>query len=142
MSQLATLLKNHETRLGVFYPKKYIIATFPSYQEALRAHDELRHAGFQEEEIRAVPGSDILEFFEEVREHTGIWGDFMTQLSRFIGTEAAFQDNDRQLARRGAGFVAVYCENEHEADRIRALMLPFKPMAMQWYLDAAIRSLI
>ena len=142
MSQLASLLKDSDTRLGVFYPKKYIIATFPSYGDAVAAHDALRHAGFAEQEIRAVPGSDVLDFFEEVREHTGIWGDFMTQLSRFIGTEAAFADNDIRLARRGAGFVAVYCGDETEAQRIRDLMIPFQPMGIQWYLNSGIRSLV
>ncbi len=142
MSQLATLFKESDTRLGVFYPKKYIIATFPSFGAALKAHDALMRAGFKEEELRAVPGSEVLEFFEEVREHTGIWGDFMTQLSRFIGTEAAFVDNDVELAQRGAGFVAVYCEDEPESRRIHDLMLPFEPLAMQWYLSGAIRSLV
>ena len=142
MSQLATLLKDSDTRFGVFYPKKYIIATFPSYGDALAAHDALKHTGFSEEEIRAVPGSDVLEFFKEVREHTGIWGDLMTQLSRFFGTEAAFADNDVQFARSGAGFVAVHCEKEAEARRIHDLMAPFRPLSMQWYLNSAIRSLV
>jgi hypothetical protein len=90
MSELGTLIKAPETSLGVFYPKDYVIATFRSYENAASANDALRRAGFTEDESRAAPGSDLLNYFEELHEHSGVWGILMTELSRLIGTEAAF----------------------------------------------------
>ncbi len=102
----------------------------------------LRRAGFTENESRAVPGSDLLDYFTEMHQHSGMWGSVMTELSRLIGTEAAFEDNDARQARQGAGFVAVHCSTEAEAQRIHCIVKPFDPIAMQWYWSGAIRSLI
>ena len=142
MSELATLFKEPETSLGVFYPKNYVIATFPSFEAALAANKALHHAGLSESEALAVPGSDLLEYFNEIHARNGPVGGLMTELSRFIGTEAAFEDNDVKYAHRGAAFLAVHCTTEAESDRIRDLVKPFEPIAMQWYWSGAIRSLI
>ena len=92
-----------------------------------------------------VPGSsDLLDYFDEIHEHSGVWGSLMTELSRLIGTEAAFEDKDARQARHGAGFVGkvAHCSTEVEAERIRKIVQPFEPLAMQWYWSGAIRSLI
>jgi hypothetical protein len=107
----------------------------------------LRHAGFSEagfgeNDSKAVTGSDLLEYFDEIHEQTGVWGSLMTELSRLIGTEAVFADNDRKQARHGAGFLAVHCSTEAKAEKIRKILQPFEPVCMQWYWAGAIRSLI
>jgi hypothetical protein len=142
MSELGTLFKTPDTSLGVFYQTNYVIATFRSLEVAASANEALRRMGFTEDESRAVPGSDLLDYFDEIHEHSGVWGILMTELSRLIGTEAAFEDNDTRLARRGAGFVAVHGSTEAQAERIRKIVKPFDPIAMQWYWPGAIRSLI
>jgi len=142
MSELATLFREPETSLGVFYPKHYVIATFPSFDAAKSANQALSHVGFDETESRAVPGSDLLDYFDELHAQTGFLGDLMTEFSRLIGTEASFADKDVRQARRGAGFVAAHCATEAEAERIRDIILPYDPVAVQWYRAGAIRSLI
>src|SRR5262249_19776788 len=142
MSQLLTLFKDSETRLGVFYPKDYVVATFWSFDKAKAAFQSLRHAGVKEYEAMAAPGSDVLDYFNELRAETGIWGNLMTELSRLIGTEAKFLDEDAKAARRGAGFLVVHCTNEADAERIRKLLTPHDPLAMQWYRAGAIRCLV
>ena len=89
-----------------------------------------------------MPSSDLLKYFEEIHLWTGLLGDLMTEFSRLIGTEAAFADNDARQARKGSGFVVSHCATEPEAERIRDLIKPFKPIAMEWYWTGAIRSLI
>src|SRR5579871_831263 len=142
MSELGTLFKAPESSMGVFYPKNYVIATFRSFETAACANEALRRAGFSEDESRAVPGSDLLDYFDEIHERSGVWGTVMTELSRLIGTEAAFEDKDTRQARHGAGFVAVHSSTEAEAERISKIVKPFDPIAMQWYWSGAIRSLI
>ena len=141
-NELSTLFKGSETWLGVFYPKKHIIATFPSLEVAISARYILRTAGFRSDEVRAVSGEEMLDFFRGLRMRTGLLGNLMTAFSRLIGTEAIFFDRDVWEARHGAGFLAVPCVSELEADRIRELLAPFDPSAMQWYRTGAVWSLV
>jgi hypothetical protein len=141
-NQLATLFKGSETWLGVFYPRKYIIATFPSFETAVLGKQSLQTAGVRSDEIRAVSGGEMLHFFHEMQVRTGLLGDLMTEFSRFIGTEASFFDRDVWEARHGAGFLAVHCSTEKEADYIRQRLTPLSPVSMQWYRIGAVRSLI
>ncbi|HEY7338240.1 MAG TPA: hypothetical protein VH639_25355 [Bryobacteraceae bacterium] len=142
MNELETLFQKRETRLGVFYPTDYIVASFHSFEAANSAFDALRHAGFKEEDARAVPGSDVLDYLDELKEETGFWGRMMTEFSRVIDTEASFLDYDVQQAKRGAGFLVVRCLSEDDAARIRGLVLPSRPLAMQWYTAGAVQSMV
>ena len=128
--------------MGVFYPKRYIIATLPSFDAAISARQALRDTGFRPHEIRAISGGAMLHFFSELRVRTGLLGDLMTEFSRFIGTEASFFDRDVWEARHGAGFLAVHCSTEEEADHIVGLLTPLHPSAMQWYRMGAVWSLV
>ena len=142
MNLLSTLFKGSETCLGVFYPKQYIIATFASFESATLAERALRSTGFRPDELRAVSGGEMLHFFHELQVRTGLLGGLMTELSRFIGTEASFFDRDVWEARHGAGFLAVHCSTEEEADHIGGLLTPLHPSAMQWYRMGAVWSLV
>ncbi len=139
---LSAFFKESDTSLGLFYPRHYILATFSSFEAAKQAYLELRKAGFDDDEVIPVSGSDALDFFEEFRDHAGIWGHLMIEFSRFIDTEAMFLDKDIRRARRGAGFLAVHCKSERQAQRIREISAPLAPLAMDWYLPAAIQSLV
>jgi hypothetical protein len=138
----ATPFKGPETSFGVFYPKKYVIATFPSLENAISARCKLRTVGFRSDEVRAVSGEEMLDFFHELRVRTGLLGELMTKFSRLLGTEAVFFDRDVWEAQHGAGFLTVPCLTEQEADRIRKLLTPLHPSAMQWYRVGAVWSLV
>jgi hypothetical protein len=140
MNELATFFQEPSETLGVFYPKHYVIATFPSFEMAGKASHALRSEGFYQS--LAVPGTDALEFFEDLRAQHGLWGEVMTEFSRFIDTEATLMDKDIQRARRGAGFVAVHSQNELETKRVRDIIEPFEPISVHWYLPTGIQSMV
>jgi hypothetical protein len=142
MDQLSTLFDGSETWLGVFYPRKHIITTFPSFEIAISAKHALRATGFRRGELRAVSGGEMLRFLRELRARTGFLGDLMTEFSRLIGTEAIFLDRDIWEAKHGAGFLAVRCSTERVAEHIRERVRPLHPTAMQWYRTRAVWSLI
>lgn len=152
MGDFSTFFKESDISVGVFYPKHYIIATFPKYTAAKNACQALRNAGFREDEAMVGTGRDFLEFFKHFREDAGLWGSMMRPVSRFFGTEASFADRDVQNAEDGAGFVAVHSLTDQETARIQELMAPtestgqldpaFAPSSMEWYLPSGIRSLI
>jgi hypothetical protein len=142
MTELSMLFKGSETWWGIFYPKKYIIATFPSFATAMTASRALQAVGFGADEVRAVSSSEMLRFFIELRMRTGLLGYLMSRLSRFIGTEASFVERDIREAQHGAGFLAVHCSVDREAHHLCKLLLPLHPVAMQWYRIGSVESLV
>jgi hypothetical protein len=142
MTTLTNFFKESDSNLGVFYPKHYIIATFSTFDNTRAAAQELRKAGFSENEVLAIPGAEVLKYFEEFHANSGLWAGVMTMLSRAFGTEQLFADNDVQRARAGDGFLAVYSAEEPTTARVRAILEPFEPRAMHWYQAGGIQSLI
>jgi len=142
MTALTGFFKDSESSLGVFYPKHYIIATFETFASTSEAALQLRKAGFHENDVLAIPGSEILDFFVEFRSHAGLWTGVMTVLSRSFGTEQVFMDNDIANARTGAGFLAVRSMEESDSAKIRALLVPFQPIAMHWYREYGVECMV
>ena len=142
MTTLTNFFKESDSNLGVFYPKHYIIATFSTYEKTKEAAQALRKAGYSDREVLALPGDEVLQYFEEFRANSGVWAGVMTMLSRAFGTEQVFVDNDVERARAGEGFLAVHSPDEPNAQRVRALLEPFEPRAMHWYESGGIQSLV
>lgn len=142
MTTLTSFFKESDSSLGVFYPTHYIIATFLTFEKAQEAAQALRRAGYAQDEILAIPGEEVLTFFEDFRAHSGLWAGAMTMLSRAFGTEQVFADHDVENARAGAGFLAVHSKEQAETNRIRALLEPFGPRAMHWYESGGVEALI
>jgi hypothetical protein len=141
-SNLWGFFSGSDISFGVFYPKRHIMAVFPSFGVAKEAEAALRDAGFHEQEILAISGEEMLKFLEELRLYAGVWGELMARLSRAFGTEEVFVDNDIRKAHEGAAFLAIYSPAATESDHIRQALEPFRPIAMQRYLASGIQSLI
>src|SRR5205085_319348 len=103
-SQLWEFFSGSDLSFGVFYPKRHIMAVFPSFQVAKEAEGLLRDAGFSDQEVLAVPPEEMLLFLNELRIHAGLWGALMAPISHVFGTEETFVHKDIQLAQGGAGF--------------------------------------
>ena len=138
MSQLATFFKGSDTELGVFYPTHYILATFRTLDLAKEAALKLRNAGFDREEYMAVPGRDFVQLIEEEKT---VGGMIMTELSRFIDTEANYSDRDKRDAEHGAGILAVYCPDEHSKNLAWSQIAPVGPIRARYYLTGAVEHL-
>ena len=141
-SRLWDFFNSTDVALGVFYPKKHIIATFPSYDQAVAACAALYSHGFSTKEAVAASGEEMLLFLAEFEHQHGLWGKVMARISQFFGTEEVFVTQDTKEALHGAGFLAIYCPSERECDRAREIIEPFGPVAMQRYLTGGIQSLI
>ncbi len=142
MGDFSTFFKESDTSLGIFYPRHYVIATFPKYSEGKNAYQSVRNAGFQEDETMLATAAEVLAFFKHFREDAGLWGIVMRPISRFFATEAIYADRDIQHAFEGSGFLAVHSRTEQATRKITELIKPFAPSSMEWYLAGGIRSLI
>jgi hypothetical protein len=143
MTELAAFFEESQASVGtVFYPKDFIFGAFPSYAAAQRAYQTLANAGVPPEEMLTATGPEVLRFFKEHKAKEGIWGNFIREASRFIDTEARFEDEDIQHARQGAGFLTVHCLTEEDAMRIGDLLRPLAPKSMEWYRTSGVQSLV
>ena len=65
----------------------------------------------------------------------------MSELSRLLGTEATYADHDLQMARKGAGFLAVLCHDEHTKDRVWTRLESTQPLVARYYTLSGIEHL-
>ncbi len=132
-TRLSTFFKGADTEFGIFYPKHYLLAIFPNLAEADRAKQELNRAGRTDEDAISAPGEEVVRFAEGHLVKDGLWGVLMTELSRVLGTEASYADEDLAAAKRGAAFVAVYCPTEKLKTEAWEVLKPRNPLVARYY---------
>lgn len=142
MGDLSTFFKTSEASLGVFHPRDYTIATFPTLAAAKGAYDALLHIGIADDEVLLATGPEMLKYLQDFRDGEGLWGDLMRPLSRFIGTEANNSDLNIVQAKEGSAFVAILCSTEERAMQCMSTIKAFGPKVADWYLWGGVRSLI
>ena len=141
-SALRKFFNVSDTSFGIFYPKRFIVASLPSFDSARGAERALRDAGFTADEVVAATGVEMLRFFEELRFRAGLWSGLMEALSRALGTEATFVVQDSEQARAGAAFLAIYDPQEAETEHICKLVAPWRPISMRRYATGSIETFI
>jgi len=142
MSKLAEFFQGSDTHLGVFYPKHYLLAVFPSLREAQEAARRLLLAGRPSADVIAVPGEDVVELMEEHHKKDGLWGLLMTEVSRMIDTEAVYADEDLKIAKEGAAFLAVRCSSETAKSRVWSKLQSAHPLIARYYGSTGIEHLV
>jgi hypothetical protein len=141
MSRLLTFFKGADTQLGVFYPKHYLLAIFPTLAAADGAKADLNRAGQGDDDIVSVSGDEVVQFAEDHLIKDGVWGVLMTEVSRLLGTEALYADEDLAMARNGAAFVAVHCPTEEVKTHMWKLLEHLHPLVARYYGVAGIEHL-
>ncbi len=142
MSRLTTFFRGADTAFGVFFPKHHGLAVFPNFADANGAKAELHLAGYGVEgDVIAATGEEVVQFADEHLHKDGLWGLLMTELSRTIGTEAAYADNDLAAAKRGEAFVAVRCPTEKARSEAWRVLEPRRPLVARYYFSGGIEHM-
>jgi hypothetical protein len=141
MSRLTAFFPSADNMFGVFYPKHHLLAVYPDEAAARAAGEKLREAGWDAESLLTASGEDVLQFAEEHLEKGGLTGLLMAELSRVIGTEAAYAEDDLRAAREGAGFLAAHCPTTEAKDRAWRVLATTAPVAARHYSGQAIELL-
>jgi hypothetical protein len=132
MSELADFFRTTDTHMGlVFYPTHFIFAAFPSLELARNARDRVIECGWAENQVHVASDTEVLEFFKEFRGEESLWSKFV-RASGLI-EEIRFCELDIERARTGAGFVAVQCRTEKDAQLIKREMGRFSVIGTRWY---------
>lgn len=138
---VAEFFHGEDVSFGIFYPKKHVVAVFPSYEKAQAAYKVLSAEGFRMWEFIAVPGSEVERFLEQIRMNRTLWDELAKEVSRFLDTEINLVEHYGQWARQGAGFLVVRAADAAAAERVAAILGPLNPFAMHWFMSAYIRHL-
>ena len=141
MSRLAAFFKDGGTRLGVFYPSHYLLAVFPNLEASDVAKRDLVKAGVTDAEVISASGEEVVEFAANQVLDDGITGFFMSKLSRAIGTETAYADNDLAAAKSGAAFIAVHCPTDELKTKAWNSLEPQHPISARYYSFGGIEHL-
>lgn len=136
------LFKGRDTSWGIFYPTDYIVAIFDSVETAKRARGIMLSAGYSEDEADAVPSEYVMADIEEGTKNASLLTRVRQQISKALGAEAEYWEEDLRFAKQGAGFLAVRCRTEAEAKRVLRLLQPEHPRKMRRYGQAGIEELI
>lgn len=100
------------THLGVFYPTGYLLAVFPDFASSQAAARKLRTAGFEEKDVIAVDGRELIILADEHARTEGALSTAMHGLSRLFATEEAFNEQDLRMAAAGAAILLVKAPTE------------------------------
>jgi hypothetical protein len=133
--------KEGDHSFGMFYPRHYIVAGFDSIEKAVTAERELLAQGFGENEVKSATGSFVVDQLESMQDASFL-DKLKMQISRAVGTEAGYIDDDMILARSGGAFLFVYAPTDADCRRAMAALEPQQPVFARRYLPMAIERLI
>lgn len=142
MSEMTDRFPGNISSFGVLYPTNYIVAVMENDGRAKRAQDALVANGFAEDDVIDFAPEEFVSLVEAHRENKELWARFMESLSRTMGTEAVYVDLDLELARDGAGVVAVLVQGDEGKAKAREILDSFRPMAMRHYANFSIEVFV
>ena len=138
---LSDFFQGDDTSFGIFYPKKHVVAVFPSFEQAQAGYKDLSGAGFRMWEIVAVPGAEVESFLEGIRLHRALWDELVKEISRFLDTEINLVDHYAEWAHHGYGFLVARCPTSDVAENVAEILQARNPIAMHWFMSGYIRHL-
>jgi hypothetical protein len=138
MSVLSGFFKESHRSMGVFYPLHCLVAAFVDLKAAERVNNDLRSAGFAEDEVIAVDGKEFVQLEEE---EAGIVSVLMQHISRGLGTEQVSTDHNTDFAMEGAGLLIVQCASDAQKQRAWDIIQPRSPLAAHYYARFSVEHL-
>jgi hypothetical protein len=141
MSRLSEFFEGADTHFGVFYPNHCPLAVFSNLTKAEGAERPLNRSGRLARDVISASGDAVVRFAKDRLVNEGIWGALMTELSRKIGTEAEYTDEDLVAAKAGAAFVAVRCATAEAKDAAWRVLETAHPLTACFYSAGGIERL-
>lgn len=116
---------------GSLYPKNYVVGVIDNLQEARRAQEAFREAGYHAEEIRLMESQEITQKAEELEETKN-------PLQRFL---SSFQETTDETgahvyqveAQKGRHILYVRADSDDEVEKIAALMQQYHAHAVKYF---------
>lgn len=142
MGELKFEYEEGDTPFGIFHPTGYIIAAFESLDIAKQAAEELLKSDFESDKVQAASASQVKNSIEQGHPADSTFEKLKQTLSKTLGSEGFFWDEDLRLAEQGAGFISLYCSDGEQARAAAAILSKFSPLSMRRYRSFAIEDLM
>jgi len=133
--------KQSDTSFGTFYPKHYIVAGYPSFDEARAAESAFTESGVDATDVRATTGDFVVNHLEA--HHDANWLErAQAHMAEFAGTEADLLKGDAELAHNGGAFLFVFAPRDSHVNNARKVFARHRPSYARRYLQIAIEHII
>lgn len=133
--------KQSDTSFGTFYPKHYIVAGYPSLEDAQAAERAFTESGISADDVRAASGDFVISQLEAHREANWLQRA-EAHIAEFAGTETEFLENDADLARRGGAFLFLFAPDSARVAHARGVFSQHRPTYARRYLHIAIEQIV
>ena len=130
-----------EEEWSVFYPKGYVVVIFPSTGDLAGATKAAVAAGWQQSDVVPVTGAELITRYNQ-HEADKTLGDKLKAALAEFGQEAQYLRDLLQRAEEGDNFLMVYAPDLEQAERVRDLVLPFKPRKLTLYKPEGIVDVV
>lgn len=124
---------------GVTFPADHVVAAIPDRQEAERAIEALRQAGYGEQDVSLLRPDQVVRQ-EGAKEHNVL--DRLLAMLRDLVTEEGL---DAQVytkhAQHGDAIVSVHVPDAHQVDRVRDLLAAHHAQSIKYFGRWAITTL-
>lgn len=133
--------KQSDTSFGTFYPKHYIVAGYPSFEDAQAAELAFTESGISADDVRAAPGDFVISQLEAHREANWLQRA-EAHVAEFAGSEFLFLEHDADLARRGGAFLFLFAPDTERVTHARGIFARHRPNYARRYLHIAIEQIV
>ena len=133
--------KQSDTSFGTFYPKHYIVAGYPSLQDAQEAELAFTESGVGAENVRAATGDFVVNHLEAHREANWLQRA-EARIAEFVGREKGFLKDDAELAREGGAFLFLFAPEASHVEHARRVFAQHRPKYARRYLHVAIERIV
>ncbi len=113
-----------DTHSGALYPNNYVIAVIDNPQDAEKAVQTLRDAGYGSEDIRLFRGQELVEMLQEKEQKQGVMDRIASAFLRGSDDGDDLQKYVEE-ARKGHSVINVYERKSENANHIRDILAPF-----------------
>lgn len=102
--------KLSQHKVGIFYPRGYILLVFNTHEQAENTLKSLFEGGYDDSEIVRYQSDALLELVTDLKEHASLFSK--------IGYEINLLDRYENLARENCCFLEVFAPTTAEVNRV------------------------
>ena len=124
--------------LGIPYPKHYVVGVIDDLQEAEKAAQALRNAGYDDEDIRLYHSQEVVQLAQDHEKKQNILTRFAIALDEDEDVEVRFLEEE---ARRGHHLLHVYTPTSELVDRARGIFAAYHAHTIKYFGSWAIADL-
>lgn len=117
----------------LWYPYDYVFAVMDDHQEALKAVEDLRNAGFHAESVRLLHGEDTVDYIDAECRHCNLIQHIARVLWRVMTTEGVSLSEYEEEGKAGRDVLAVHTEREEEAHKAGAILRAHNARHIEYY---------